>query len=212
MIVTLGVTDAITSLRDIHDGFGLERISNPDFFSEWQGDLPSLTATEQAGLARLKQRYLYYVEDGSITEGTIQLTLVSPLLDLLNFCDPPLKVKGEYAVKAELLDSNTRLQGYIDALVVQDWLWVVMIEAKRFGFNVSFAIPQALAYMMGQPEGSNPAFGAVTNGEDWIFIKLDRQQGGYATSDKFTLTNQRNDHLFAVGGILKRLRALTPLG
>jgi len=86
-----------------------------------------------------------------------------------------------------------------------------MIEAKRFGFNVSFAIPQALAYMMGRPEDTSSVFGAVTNGEDWIFIKLDRQQKGDELSDKFTLSNQRHDDLFVVGRILKQLRGLIPL-
>lgn len=64
--------------------------------------------------------------------------------------------------------------------------------------------------MMGQPDGTSPVYGTVTNGEDWIFIKLDRQQQSYALSDQLILSNQSNDDLFAVGRILKQLRGLAP--
>lgn len=101
------------------------------------------------------------------------------------------------------------LQGFIDALVVQNQFWVVVIEAKRYGFNVTLAIPQALAYMMGNSHPERPVFGMVTNGEDFYFIKL-TQQGvrQYDLSDKFTLSKRRNNELYEVLRVMKRIASL----
>jgi len=62
----------------------------------------------------------------------------------------------------------------------------VVIESKEYGFSVSRAIPQILAYMMGNPYPENSTFGMISNGEEYIFLKLLRGEiNQYALSDLF---------------------------
>lgn len=106
----------------------------------------------------------------------------------LGLYDPTYKIRSEEPVRVELADSDTVLQGVIDAIVVQQQFWIILIEAKPYGFDVLLAIPQALAYMSGYPEPS-VRYGLVTNGEDYLFIKLDGKTQQYGLSRKFTLSN-----------------------
>jgi hypothetical protein len=46
-----------------------------------------------------------------------------------------------------------------------------VIEAKNTALSLSVAIPQALAYMMSNPYPEHPAFGLVTNGDEFRFIR-----------------------------------------
>ena len=81
-----------------------------------------------------------------------------------------------------------------------------MVEGKQGGFSVLQAIPQTLAYMMGNPKPKRPVFGLVTNGYDYLFLKLvqgDSPQ--YALSHNFTLLSDENNSLLRVARILKRL-------
>ncbi len=208
MIQTRGISQAITSLNEVHLKFNLTRNQHPDFFREWVDKLPEITNQEKEKLDALKERYLYYASDNSITEGTLNIIMVSPLLEMANLCDPPFKIKAEQAVKIELEDSGIILQGFIDALVVKEQLWIIVIEAKRYGFNVSLAIPQALAYMMANTYQKYPIYGMVTNGEDYIFIKIIHQQNQYDFSDKLTLSKRNNRELYQVFQIIKNIKKL----
>jgi hypothetical protein len=71
MTNTIAITKAVKSLRDVQEKFGLTRTSDPQFFSEWNELLPKLTQAEKVVLDRLRNLYFYYMEDGSITEGTL---------------------------------------------------------------------------------------------------------------------------------------------
>lgn len=208
MIQTIAISDAILSLNDVHEKFHLSRTLDPQFFPEWVGNLPDLTDTQKASLNRLKTRFLNYVADGAITEGTINLIIISPLLEILGLFDPPFKVRGEAYVKVELEDEDTVLQGRIDALVVQEQFWVIVIEAKRFGFTASLAVPQALAYMMANPQPERPVFGMVTNGQHYIFIKLNQQTRQYDLSDEFSLSKRSKNELYEVLQVMKRIAGL----
>ncbi len=209
MVQTVAVTKAITSLREVQDLFDLSRTDDPQFFTEWLTALPDLSHPEQVALDRLKTRYFYYAEEGAITEGTIGLMILAPLLELLGVCDPPYKIHSEKSVQVELddpdADENLVLSGRIDALVIQDSLWIVVIEAKRYGFNVSLAVPQLLTYMMGHPVSHCPLYGMVMNGEDYLFVKLDPQQRRYDLSDKLTLSRRRGNALWDVVQVIKGL-------
>jgi len=197
------VTKAITNLNEAHRKFNLSPTSDSNFFPEWQTNLPTLTETEKKACDRLKNRYLYYAADGAISEGTVHYMMISPLLELLNLYDPPYKVRAEKHVYVELETEDTVLEGRIDALVIQDQLWVVLIEAKQYGFSILQAIPQTLTYVMANPNPDQPLFGLITTGEDYLFIKLrDRQ---YAQSYKFTLLSDAQNNLFRVLQILKRM-------
>jgi hypothetical protein len=90
MVTTIAVTQAVSTLREAHERFHLSQITDESFFDEWRDPLPGLTTAEVAELTRLKSRYLYYMEDGEISEGTANIILVSPLLGALGLCDPAL--------------------------------------------------------------------------------------------------------------------------
>jgi hypothetical protein len=82
----------------------------------------------------------------------------------------------------------------------------VVIESKEYGFSVSRAIPQILAYMMGNPYPENSTFGMITNGEEYIFLKLLRGEiNQYALSDLFSIRNSRNNGLNEAMRVLKEL-------
>ena len=209
MVTTIAVTQAVRTLREAHERFDLHK-ANDSFFTEWRGALPDLTNLEQEALAHLKERYLYYLEDGEISEGTANFIMLSPLLNVLGLCDPPYRITGEQWTRLSLETETDRgpmvIEGRMDALVLQDSFWLVVVEGKRGGFNVLQAIPQTLAYMMASPAQSQPVFGLATNGYDYLFLKL--QQGKvnqYALSNNFTLLSDENNNLLRVAQIIKRL-------
>jgi predicted type IV restriction endonuclease len=202
-MVAVGITRAITNLNEAHTKLGVLPSQDANFFTEWQGTLAPLTDAEQVRLDHLKQRYFYYADSGAITEGTVNLILLSPLLETLGFIDPPCQVRSEKYIRFEIEDGDTLLDGLIDALVIKDRLWLIVIESKRYGFSVRQAIAQTLAYMVSAP--SPQVFGLITTGEDYLFVKLDRFSGQYALSDKFTLSTVNGNELYQVAQILKQL-------
>jgi hypothetical protein len=212
MLQETAITRAITKLSDVRSKFNLNRSDDPQFFTEWFREVPELTESEKVSLERLRNRYLYYLEEGEISEGTANIIIVHPLLDVMGLCDPPFRIRGEQPLKVEIIcEGDDRvLQGRIDALIVQNQFWVVVIEGKEYGFSVSWAVPQTLAYMMGNPSLKKTVFGMITNGDEYIFIKLSRADTNqYALSDLFSLSNSRNNGLDEAMRVLKRLTSLS---
>lgn len=207
MTQTLAITDVLTSLAIVEREFGLSPSADPNFFPEWSQDLPDLSLAEQQRLDLIKQRYLYHRRYGHILEGAVNFVVIAPLLELAGFYDPPFHLRSEVSVKLDLEDSDGKLyQGRIDGLVIQEALWIILVEAKRSSFNLEVALPQALAYMMANPRSSAATFALVSNGAYSIFIKLfDRQ---YSFSDDFSINRQHNE-LYNVVRILNHLKTLT---
>ncbi|BDI15382.1 hypothetical protein ANSO36C_11840 [Nostoc cf. commune SO-36] len=116
----------------------------------------------------VRRRYLYHRAGGDLLKGTVILLLVSPILALSGFYDPPFKIKAESSVELTLDDGEEILRGRIDVLVLQDQLWVMVLESKKTTLSVWSAVPQALAYMMANPNPSKAVFGMVTNGDDLL--------------------------------------------
>ena len=80
-----------------------------------------------------------------------------------------------------------------------------MIESKWSDFAVTRALPQALAYMLGDSKTTQPTFGMVTNGNEFLFLKVfHRPAVQYANSRLFSLINPEDD-LDSVLQILKQL-------
>jgi len=204
-MVTVGVTKAITNLSEAHAKLGLSPSQDTNFFAEWKDALPALTAEQKGTLDRLKQRYLSYADRGAITEGTVNLILLAPLLEALGLMDSPFQVRGEKYVRFEIEDGETTLDGLIDALLINDRVWLIVIESKRYGFSVRQAIAQTLAYLVSAP--TSPVFALITTGEDSIFVKLDCETAQYGLSDKFTLSTVEGNELHPVAQILLRLVA-----
>lgn len=209
MVQTLAVTDYIDSLAEAESQFGLVRTENPLFFSEWSSELPELSTAEQQRLDLAKQRYLYHRQYGHLLEGVVNFIVISPLLEMAGFYDPPFHLRSEASIRLELKDDNdTIYQGRIDSLIVQEHFWIILVESKRTSFSVDVALPQAIAYMAANPNPEQPTFGLVSNGAYSMFVNLHQSQ--YSFSDDFSL-NRRQNELYDVLKVLNRLKALCRL-
>lgn len=203
--MTTAVTEAITTIAEAENLFDLSRTEEEAFFPEWQTSLSDLSSTEQANLDELRERYIYQRSEGQLLEGTVTLLLASPLLATAGFYNPPFKVKAEASVQLVLKDSEETLQGRIDVLVLKNRLWVVVLESKKTALSAWAALPQALAYLMANPQPELPSFGMVTNGDDIIFVKLLGQpQRQYALSRAFSPLVSKQE-LYSALKILKRI-------
>ena len=133
MLQTFAISNQ-TTLKYLRDRFALEREERPDFFPEWQTGLPELTDGDRAFLNRIRSRFFYQLEEGSLLENGVKMMMVSPLLEVAGFYDPPFRTKFEPSVEVAIEDQDEVIQGRIDALVIQDKLWIWVIEAKRTTF------------------------------------------------------------------------------
>ncbi|MEM9219307.1 MAG: type I restriction endonuclease [Cyanobacteria bacterium P01_F01_bin.150] len=204
MVQTIAA-DKVT-LYDLEQRFGLRQTIDPAFFAEWQDRLPDLTEGELHRLARVKAS-MANLEQRSILENTVKLAVVAPLLDLSGFFLPPFYVSTEDAIAIEASDKSVTVRGRIDVLVLQDQLWVLVIESKRAEFSIKVGIPQALAYMLANPNHNQNNYGLVTNGTDFVFLKLNRLDGNlFGRSHQFILG--QDDDLERVLQIMKRLAQL----
>jgi hypothetical protein len=206
MAAMMDVTEYITNLAEVERIYGISASLEPErFFSEWFTQLENLPESDQTRLDLIKRRYLYHRQHGHLLENAVNFLVISPLLELVGLYDPPFLLKLEASVRFEFEDENQKIsQGRIDALVVLDDLWIVLVESKRTSFNMTTALPQALAYMSSNPS-QMPKFGVVSNGEQSMFAKL--ADGQYAFSDEFSLNRRRNE-LWDVVQILNRLKKL----
>ena len=205
MVSTVGITDTIKSLSDLQTRCNLHQAEDENFFNEWLKDLPQLNSQEQSGVTRIKQRYDYHRVDALLLEGTINLLVVSPLLELAGFLDSPYRIRSPYGITLEIEEPEETIRGFIDVLVVQEKLWIFVVESKRNSIPVVAAIPQLLAYMLTTPHRDKSVFGMATNGDEFIFIKLaitDKPE--YDVSRTFSLFPRRHE-LAEVLQILKRL-------
>ncbi|MBE9139788.1 hypothetical protein IQ254_21755 [Nodosilinea sp. LEGE 07088] len=208
MTNVLAISEDITTFRQVQEKLGLTLSSDREFFTEWLTALPSLTEETQVRLDQVRQNYLYQVSDGILLEETIKMVVLSPLMELAGFYQAPYKFRAEVAVQIEALGQNDEvLSGRIDALVLQERLWVVLIESKRTTFDLELALPQTLAYMAASPNQDAPLYGMVMNGSSYLFVKV--WHGQYGISDLFSTRSQYRNNLYEVLKILQYLGQLT---
>jgi predicted type IV restriction endonuclease len=202
-MVQTAVTQVVKTLNDVHQRFGLRRSPDNQFFTEWYANLPALDELEQETLDRIRQRFRYHREAGQVTEGAVNSIVVSRLLEMAGFYDPPFRLRAEVSVEIETVDENEALRGRIDFLVIQDQFWRAVIESKETEFDVEVGIPQILAYMMANPIREKPLFGMVTNGNSFIFLKVRQGENPeYDFSDTYSPLSRAN-RLYEVLQILK---------
>lgn len=203
MTGTLAISQAIESMSQVRDTFGLVASSEQQFFKEWYQGLPELTDAERSILDHYKQRFLAHYDRGELAEGTVDRLLISPLLDLAGLYEPEFTIEVEASVEVSAEDVDAVYRGRIDVLIIKHRLWVLVVEEKATRIAMETALPQGLAYMAENLALENPLFGLVTNGNNFIFIKL--QQREYALSDSFALLSRQNK-LYNVLQILKQIR------
>ena len=185
--------------------FDLEQTDNDGFFTEWLENLPEISDLEKQYLDRVKLHFLRLVKHPPLSEETVKLVVLSPLLSLAGFYDEPFLIRSESSIEIAVEDQEEVIRGRIDVLVIQQQLWLLVIESKKTAFSLLEAIPQALTYMLANPQPTKPVFGLVMNGSDFIFLKLSQiNQPQYALSDQFTLLKRENE-LYQVFRILKKL-------
>lgn len=212
MAKVIAVTDAFKTLAEVENRFQLNRNEAADFFPEWREALPDLSPTEKERLRIIRQRLLYHRADGDLLEGAVMLLVASPLLELAGFYDPPFKLKAEVSVEITIDDGEEILRGRIDGLILQQNLWVLVLEAKNTTISTRSALPPALAYMLANSPTAQPRFGMLTNGDDVLFVKLTPQPDNqYSLSRTFSLYTLPQE-LETVLQILKRLgQAIAPI-
>ena len=207
MAKVIAVTDACKTLAEVETRFDLSRSNDPNFFSEWRGALPELSVSERDRLHLIWQRLHDRRADGDLLEGSVMLLVASPLLELAGFYDPPFKLKAEAMVEIAVDDGEEILRGRIDALVLQQNLWVLVLETKTTTISTRSALPQALAYMLANAQRARPTFGMMTNGDDVLFVKLGaRANLQYDLSRGFSLYTLPEE-LQSVLQILKQIGA-----
>jgi predicted type IV restriction endonuclease len=162
--------------------FGLSSTDDVQAFPEWQvvGDLEPEALR---ALDRVKRNYTYLLKEPPVLEATVKLVILSPLLDLAGFYQPPFRMRTEESViVASQGEDGVEIRGAIDPIVVLEKIWVVVIEAKMSDFSLTKALPQTLSYMLASP--NIVTYGLVTNGSEFMFLKLTRGNGiaQYATS------------------------------
>lgn len=208
MVQTLSISRAITTIAEVEDRFNLTPTNDDQFFTEWFQDLPEITSEEKATLDKIRQRLFRHRRHSELAEGTVNLLVVSPLLELAGFYDEPFLIRAEPQVEIIIEDRDEILRGRIDTLVIQQRLWVLVVESKR-SISMAAAIPQALTYMMGNPNANQPVYGMVTDGDLFMFIKLLKQKSPqYDFSDTFSLFLLRQNKLYDVLKVLKRISSL----
>ena len=204
------ITKRITTIGEAEKQFNLIRTADVNFFTEWRENLADISDAEKAVLDRIKARYRYHRANGNLAESLVNLLVLSTLLELAGFYDPPYLMQGEVAVEvstsvAESEVSDEILRGRIDFLVVSKGLWIAVLESKGTEINLDMAIPQTLTYMMANPDTKKPVFAMATNVGEFFFLKLNRQGiPQYDISRVFSLLPLQNE-LYEVLKILKQL-------
>jgi predicted type IV restriction endonuclease len=196
------------TLATLESQFGLRATGDRAFFNEWQAAPETITPQEQQMLDRVKANFDSLLKEPPLLEGAVKMVILSPLLDLAGFYQPPFRIRTEAEISISSADEETGvvIRGAIDVLVLLDQLWVLVIESKMSDFSLTKALPQALSYMLSSP--NRPCFGLITNGSDFVFIKLNQAEPPtYATSKVFSLLAPENE-LVDVLRILRHLGRL----
>ncbi|MDY7014157.1 MAG: type I restriction endonuclease subunit R, partial [Cyanobacteriota bacterium] len=94
MVQTIAISEK-TTLKYLRENLGLERTNEADFFQEWQGEQSSPSDTEKQTLTRIRDRYFHQLDEGMMLENGVKMMIVSPLLELAGFYDPPFRTRFE---------------------------------------------------------------------------------------------------------------------
>jgi predicted type IV restriction endonuclease len=209
----------ILTLADLRHNFGVRLDPGDLFFSQWLDQAPFLTEAEQQGLERLTRNYSYLSQEDPPLEEVVKLVVISPLLDLAGFYQPPFLVKTEVGTTLEIADEPeiSPIQGKIDILVVQEALWILVIESKPARLDVTAGIPQAITYLLSAPTSQTVLYGMVTNGREALFLKLDRSPSSqssphYSRSLTYRLLESSSERQQVLQGLkyLGRLLSIEP--
>ena len=141
-------------------------------------------------------------------EEIVKLSVLAPLLSLASLTRFPFIPVAEKQVEVTFEEDDQIIRGRIDLLILHQQLWAIVVESKAKRLDVMEALPQALFYMMTNLNLDRATFGLLMNGNNFMFFKVVQQEiPKYALSELFTLFRREND-LYTVLAILKRLKDL----
>lgn len=193
------------NLRYLLDNFSLELVRDEEFFGEWQYDLPEISDLEKELLNQVQEGYFNLLQNPPFLEDIVRMAIVDPVLFIGKFFLHPYHIRSEESINLELADKEVIIRGRIDALVLKEKLWVMIIESKRAEFSIEAGLAQLLTYLLASPHVKHPNYGLIVTGGSFIFVKLVKTEiPQYATSKMFAIRNPGNE-LFDVLRILKRL-------
>ena len=193
------------NLRYLLDNFSLELVRDEEFFREWQYDLPEISDLEKELLNQVQEGYFNLLQNPPFLEDIVRMAIVDPVLFIGKFFLYPYHIRSEESINLELADKEVIIRGRIDALVLKEKLWVMIIESKRAEFSIEAGLAQLLTYLLASPHAEHPNYGLIVTGGSFIFVKLVKTEiPQYATSKMFAIRNPGNE-LFDVLRILKRL-------
>lgn len=195
------------SIYELEEKFDLQFCTDTDFFTEWKDNLPSLTDIEKQSLKRVQSNYFNLTRRRLISEEAVKMVVLSPLLDLAGFYQPPFEIETETSVEILAEEEGVKLKGNIDVLVVQKNFWILAIESKSTKFDVMVALPQALAYILDSPNREKPTFGLLMNGREFVFVKVVNQEG-IKYSRSYALSIEKDSEFEQVLSVLKLLGEL----
>jgi Type I restriction enzyme R protein N terminus (HSDR_N) len=191
------------TLGQLEENFGLVRSTTHTLFAENTLTLQSLTPTEKDLLNQVKAEFTY-MSSQDVLEPIVKMVVLSTLLRIAGFFRAPFRITAEKQVELVTEDEGLLVRGLIDLLVFYDQIWVVTIEAKRAEYSLKAAITQVLTYMLASPSPQKQVYGLVTNGSEFRFIQLLKQEKpSYVLSDLFAI--DRGDDFDRVAQILKYL-------
>lgn len=191
------------TLRDVKSRFNLQFEKDATFFPEWQNLQILLNDYEKEMLDRAQADFIH-LTDNPVQEALVKMVVVSPLLSVAGFYRKPFFTHAEKSTEIVLNDNDETIRGRIDVLVVNQKVWITIVEAKGTQINWKEGLPQTLAYMMSNQDVTKPTFGLLTNGTDSTFLKLDRNAGRYGLSKTFSVFSPGND-LYEVTAVLKSI-------
>ncbi|NEO86940.1 MAG: restriction endonuclease subunit R [Spirulina sp. SIO3F2] len=198
------------TLKDLREQFGLQWVQDPTFFSEWHGPFPELTSAERSLLDQTRAGFFDLLDYPPLLEDVVRMSVLDPLLFVGGFFLAPFQVRSEPTVTLQAEADGLLFQGKIDALILKEQLWVLIIEAKRATFSTEAGLPQLLTYMLVAPQTSTPLYGVITTGNEFVFVKLLRQaqQPCYRISKGLRLRDPGVNPLYEVLQIFRHLSQL----
>ncbi len=203
------------TLIELESKFNLRLNRDNHFFTEWCTNLPEINPQEKQFLDSVQEGYLNLVKYPVMLENAVQITVLSPLLHLAGLLVAPFHIETETSVKITSPGEDVMIEGpvlseaegRIDVLVLKHNFWILVIESKRAELSIKVGLAQILAYMLANLNEQKPCFGLITNGGNFLFLKLARNTDipFYGVSKTFDLFNPGNE-LYNILQIIKNIR------
>ncbi len=98
-------------LAYLEERFSLQLAEDEAFFTESFENLPEITDLEKQDLEKVKLHFLRLVKYPPLSEETVKLVVLSPLLNLAGFYDEPFYIRGEQSIEISAEDEGEIIRG-----------------------------------------------------------------------------------------------------